>query len=309
VTVGAIIVHFEFWPGLRETVDALLAQSRPPEAIVIVENASRESRLEEIRAAYPMVDVVESRENRGYAGGVNLGLSRLDGTVDSYLFLSHECVLEPLALERLVARLGEDPTLGVVGPLLGYRSEPDIVFSAGARLDPKSWNSRHIRTPKAVSDWRARPPHRVDWLDGAALLIRDEARRAAGLFPEEYFQYYEEVEYLLRIRAAGWGIECVPAAVARQQPGSFPTYLAVRNRLRFVARTGPRACLVRELVRQAWFLARDAAGWRRRPTAVSARLRGMRDFLLGRSGAGYTRELLEGAWRPASRTGFGPGEG
>jgi GT2 family glycosyltransferase len=98
---------------------------------------------------------------------------------------------------------------------------------------------------------------------------------------EGYFLYFEETEYLLTLRRLGWGVECVPAAVAWQEPGSQPTYLWVRNRLRFQARTGRPHHVVREAGRLAVSIARDSVlpGRSVSPAQLRDRRRALLDFL------------------------------
>lgn len=117
---------------------------------------------------------------------------------------------------------------------------------------------------------------------------------------EAYFLYFEETEYLLSLGRLGWGVECVPAAVAWQEPGSQPTYLWVRNRLRFQARTGRPRHVVREAGRLAASIARD--GMLPNGSATAAQLRdrrrALRDFLArrwGPDGVDHRRDRKEKA--------------
>jgi GT2 family glycosyltransferase len=242
----------------------------------------------EIRRSFPDVEVIESQVNLGYGGGMNAGIARLlDRQVDAILLLTHECRLDRDALRTLAERLEETATLGAVGPLLGFIAEPERVFSAGGRIEPRTWRPRHLNQPALVAEWAGRPPHPVEWLDGAAILLRSSAVRQAGTIDEEYFLYFEEAEYLLRIQALGWGVECVPAAIAWQQPGTRPTYLWVRNRLRFLARTAPKRHVVRETIRLAASVVRNALVPNKELTRTQRRdrRRALLDFLLRRWGA------------------------
>jgi GT2 family glycosyltransferase len=239
VRVSAVVLHHDFWPGVRPALDALLAQH--PDEVVVVDNGSDGTA---IAAAYPSVRVVETGANLGYAGGMNAGIAATRDA-DAVLLLTHECVLAPGALAALSARLEEEPRLGVAGPLLGLLDDEDRVFSAGGWFEPRTGGHGHHRRPPYVRDWKGRPPHPVDWLDGAALLFRREALRAGGPLDEDYFLYYEETAYQLRLRRLGWRVECVPAAVAWQRPGSPPKRLYVRNMLLCLERTGARRALAR----------------------------------------------------------------
>jgi GT2 family glycosyltransferase len=245
--VGAVVLHYRFWPEVRSTLRALLAQTRLPDRLMVIDNRSNDGSVPRLREAFPEVEVLEARGNLGYGAGMNLGMKHLlDCGMDAILLLTHECRLAPDALEALVSRLNERPTVGAVGPLLAYRSEPTVVFSAGGEIDRSIWRARHFHEPRLVAEWVGRPPRDAEWLDGAAVLLRSDAVREAGLLDEDYFLYFEETEYLLKLRRLGWPVECVPAALAWQEPGIRPTYLWFRNRLRFLARTAPKRHVLRE---------------------------------------------------------------
>jgi GT2 family glycosyltransferase len=287
--VGAVVLHHGRWPAVRAALDALLAQTRPPEATVFVDNASGDRSAAAVSDAYPGVEVFEASVNRGYAAGMNLGIDHVlaGESVDAVLLLTHDCLLAPDALALLVGHLDASPQVGAVGPLLGWLSAPERVFSAGMVMNTRAWDPHHVREPVAMEAWAGAAPRAVAALDGACVLLRAEARRAAGRLDEAYFLYYEECDYLLRLRQAGFGVELVPAARAWQEPGEIPPYLAVRNRLRFVARTAPRRYLVRELVRVPYRLARGRVPGQSEPVpgARRAGARGLAAFVRRQWGA------------------------
>jgi GT2 family glycosyltransferase len=288
VRVGAGVVHYRFWPQVRPTLDALCNQTRGADEIILIENGSGDGSAQAIREAYEDIDVLEIAENRGPIGGMNLIFdSLLERNVDAILLLTHETLLASDALEHLVARLAEDSRIGVVGPLLGYTSRPDSVWSAGGILQPDTWETDHIIDPPTVTEWTPRPPHTVTWLDGACLLYRADAVRVAGYLDEKFFMFFDEPDYHLRLKSLGWRAECVPAAVAWQEPGAKPPYIFTRNRLGFLARWAPRRTLVRELWRLSRDLVRDGVSPRPgrggRSHALQA-ARGLIDFIRSRWG-------------------------
>lgn len=295
--IGAGIVHYRFWPEVRATLDALCAQSQLPDVIVVIDNGSADGSAEAIRDAYPDISVIAIGDNRGPIGGMNLALDALlERGVEAILLLTHETLLAPDALEVLGARLEQDDRIGVVGPLLGYLSSRDRVWSAGGEIHPRTWDTDHRVEPRQVSKWEGHPPRTVDWLDGACLLLRSEAVRRAGSLHEDYFMVFDEVDYQLRLKELGWRAECVPAALAWQEPGAQPAYTFTRNRLGFLSRRAPRRMLARELVRVVYYCARDAVHPRRgvARSDVARRLHGTIDFLRSRWGRPPAAPLAPG---------------
>ena len=268
-------------------LDALLHQTYSPASVVVVDNGSGDGSGRQLADAYPDIELVEVLENRGPIGGMNVAMrSLLDRDLEAILLLTHDCRLAPNALQLLVERLEAEPAVGAAGPLIADLGEPERVTAAGGRIDRRTWDTQSIDEPAALAEWRGRPPHTVDWINGSAMLIRAAAARQAGYFHEEFFYYFDEADYFLRFPPLGFRVECVPTAVAWQDAGEASPYVYVRNRLGFVARTAPRRHLAREIVRVPYLAVRDLI----RPRYEGARsdvwprLKGFFAFLANRWG-------------------------
>ena len=230
--LGVVILHHDRWPGVRDTIESVLANGVDPSSIVVVDNASRSTALDALRDAVPSITVLALPRNDGYAAGMNAGIRTWPER--DVLLLTHDCVLEAGAISTLHVQL-EDPTVGMAGPLLCLRSQPDVVFSAGGRFQPPGELTHDsFRAPR--SSLAGAPTIDVDWLDGACLMVRRAVLDAVGVFDEDYFLYFEETDFSFRLRRAGWRIVCARVAVAAQEPSARPEALYVRNRLRFVSR-------------------------------------------------------------------------
>ncbi len=293
--VGAGILHYRSWPEVRSTIDGLLAQTRQPDEIVVLDHASGDGSPAEIRAAYPQLELVERSDNRGPAGGIKRVIDELvSRDIDAAFVLPDDMELAPDALELLAARLEEDPELGAVGPLVAHQRAPELVFYAGGYIDPRTWDLEFREKPARVSDWKGRPPHEVDFLETGGILMRTAAARDARPLPEHFYYHLDDVDYTLQFRARGWRLECVPSAVGWQDMGGssreslmipMPPYLYVRNRLGLIARNAPRRMLARELLRVVSWLVRDAIRPRTGSRAgLKPAARGLVDFCRGRWG-------------------------
>lgn len=283
MNLGAVVVHHRAWPRAERTICALLSSTRPPDDVVVVDNASGDGSAQAIQERFPSLEVVEAAANRGAAAAMNMGAECLlrRGT-EAVLLLTADCVVATDALAGLEARLTGAPAVGAVGPLLARASAPAEVFSAGGFVARRTWDPFHARQPSAVHEWAEAGPRACEWLDGACVLVRGRAFRQAGPLDENYFHYFDDVDHHLRLLALGWTIECVPQALAWQEPGRPLPELWVRNRLRFVARHAPPRLLVRELGRQAKHGLGDLV--RHDPSAAAARARGVARFLRGHWG-------------------------
>lgn len=281
--LGAVVVLQCAWPAGDKTVHALLSGTRSPDRVVVVDQAPETGSADALRALFPYFEVVEATAGTGWAAAVNLGSERLPARgVDALLLLTADCILSLGALAALEERLEEEPGVGVVGPLLVPATAPLEVLSAGGVLDPRSWNPVHHREPGLVEEWEGARPEPRDWLDGACLLVRADALREVGPFDEGSLHSFADVDHHLRLRARGWRVECVPAAVASREPGPIGAEGRVEDRLRFLTRHAPRPVLARELARQARETARDLG--RGDGEQAAERARGTARFLSRRWG-------------------------
>jgi GT2 family glycosyltransferase len=284
--IGAGILHYRFWPEITRTIDGLLAQTRQPDHILVYEHASGDGSAERIRKAYPDIEVVEARDNRGPAAGENrMRKVLLERDFDAILNMPHDLELAPDALELLAARLEAEPGLGAVGPLIAQTDDRERVFYAGGYIRRHNWSLEFRELPAELSAWQGRPPQVVDFLQTGGTLLRTSAARGVGENDERFYYWGDDVDYTLRLSSRGWRVECLPAAVGWQEFGDPPAYIATRNRLLLIARNAPTRFIARELARQLYLLGHDAIS----PPNGSRddlwpRLRGVVDFCRGRLG-------------------------
>lgn len=214
--------------------EASLAGSGISYEIIVVDNRSADGTPTMLREAFPHVRLIEAGGNLGFAAGNNLALRQiLERNVPFVLLLNPDT--EPLgdAIPRLVRFLRDHPDLVVVGPQLRYadgsvqssrRRFPTrmTLFWESTVLDrlwPSNPWARRYRCADTPDD-QAQP---VDWLVGAALLVRSAAVRQAGLLDERFFMYSEELEWQARLQrvsqAQPSGIWYLPDAVIIHHEG------------------------------------------------------------------------------------------
>ena len=214
MSTSAVVVTWEGGEATRRCVASLLAQDRPPAEVVVVDNASGAPERAALAAAFggeARVHLLLLDENRQFAGGMNAGAAHALGRgATRLLFLNNDTVLEPDAVGRLEDALDATHGAGIAGPRVVDLADRSHVITAGERHSlpllclPRTW-LRH-RGPLDR-------PYRVEGVMGCALLVTRPCFEAVGGFPADIEVYYEDVDFCLGARAAGFGAVIEPRAV------------------------------------------------------------------------------------------------
>jgi GT2 family glycosyltransferase len=230
--VTAVIVHWQDAADTLGCVESVRAEGGIE--LVVVDNASREP----IGAALGRrARCLRSPENRGYAGGANLGIrAALDAGADVVLLLNNDVRLHPGANAAALDALAGDARIAAVGPKVLARENPSRLWLAWGDV---TWGQSLVAlrgAGKADGPAFSRPAD-VDWIAGCAMWLRRAALEAVGGFDEAFFAYHEEVDWCTRARAAGWRVRYTPAAVVTHTGrGAAGGPAAVRIRKYFAAR-------------------------------------------------------------------------
>jgi GT2 family glycosyltransferase len=252
-SVAIIVLN---WRGLDDTLACLAslqAIDYPAVKIIVVENGSGDDSAEVIRAAFPEVTLLEQNINYGYAGGNNIGMQYAKTLgVDYVLLLNNDVEVKPDFLSQMMPVAEQHRFVGIIGPTIYYFAHPEKIWSAGGSVDWIRGITRMMGLNEQEVGQFGVKPRPVEWITGCALLIKMAVIEQIGGLDERFFAYYEEAEFCLRARRAGWGVIHVPTAkiwhkISPQARDASPqvNYYMSRNRLLFLKLT--RAGLA------AWF--------------------------------------------------------
>jgi GT2 family glycosyltransferase len=235
--------------NVKELLDACLqsllkaSHSTPRLAIeiIVVDSASSDGSPQMVRDRFPQVRLIASQENLGYAKGNNVGAEAAQGR---YLFLLNpDTVVQPDALGRMVDYMEAHPEVGVLGPQLLW---PDGSIQSSRRRFPTPgslfWEStlleqwfpenRYVRRFH-LADQSVDQSPKVDWVVGAAILIRREAWQQVGPIDQDFFMYFEETDWCQRSAEAGWETHYLPAAQVIHYEGKSSEQVVAARTLRF----------------------------------------------------------------------------
>ncbi len=242
-SVEAIIVNYNTRDLMLDCVGALLASDYDGSlAVTVIDSASTDGSLEALKMRYPDVRGIAA-ENRGYGAAANVGA--LKSTADYVFILNADTKVEPGAVRALVDQIELRPEIGLAGPQLVHpHGEVQPSMRRFPSLLTPMWESTILeewwpKNPWAMryrmDDAVAREPQIVDWVVGAALMIRTGAFRAAGGFDETFRMYAEETDLCYRLRKHDWGTIIVPEAIVMHVEGASTSQDIPRRQAEFDA--------------------------------------------------------------------------
>jgi GT2 family glycosyltransferase len=173
---------------------------------LVVDSGSRDGSVEAIRDRFPEVRVIALPENRGYAGGNNVGIQvALEMGAGAVLLLNNDTKVAGDFLGWLVQSLNEHPMAGAVSGAVLRIDSPEVLDVAYLEIF-FGHGLVHRRGVNALPGQGFDVARPVDVGVGSCLLIRSDALKRVGLLDESYFAYHEEVDWCFRARQAGYQI-------------------------------------------------------------------------------------------------------
>ena len=245
-SVSIITVNFNQGAVTEQFLESIeKTNNYQPVEIIVVDNASKINNITEWKLKYSDVKFIRSEVNLGFAGGNNLGVKEATG--DYLFFVNNDTEFTEGLISSLVSILDQNPKVGMVSPKIRYFDKPDMLQYVG--YTPMNYyvarNSciGQFEKDKGQYDHITGP---TGYGHGAAMMLRREAIDKGGLMAENYFLYYEELDWGDRIKRAGYEIWVEPRAliyhkesVSVGKASGLKEYFMNRNRILFIRRNAP----------------------------------------------------------------------
>jgi hypothetical protein len=291
--VAVIILNWEQEADTTECLRSLdkVIGERPE--IILVDNGSRDGSAARLKERFPRIKLIANPENVGFAEGNNIGIAEaLKAAPDHLLLLNNDTTVEPDFLQRLLAAAASDPAVGIVSPKIMFFQDRQKIWFLGGGFQPvirKPFHLRYGRTDNGLPT----APFETEWLSGCCLLIRRRVLEQIGRLDKDYFNNYEDVDFCVRAKQAGYKCVVAPgaqiyhkfAASMGGKASPFYTYFRTRNNLLFFRKTSQWFPLVLNLVLFPVYsvaLSIVAGKWQ----SVGATVAGVVDYFRGNYGYG-----------------------
>ncbi|MFA6455781.1 MAG: glycosyltransferase family 2 protein [Bacteroidota bacterium] len=223
IDVSVITVTMNSLKTIPELMESLYDNGKPEVSFetIIIDNCSKDGTVDFIRKHYPQVRIIENTSIKGFAENNNIGIRHSLG--ETIAVINPDVIILPGALDILVSYLRQHPNVGIVGPKL-LNKDYTVQESIRRFIDARTLFFRVLYWGKSVEnnqklrhylmlDSDKNGISEVDWIIGAAMIVRREAIQAIGAFDEKFFLYIEDQDWCYRMWKAGWSVHFNPNAV------------------------------------------------------------------------------------------------
>ena len=214
--------------------------------VIVVDNASKVNPKDQIKKLYPEVNVIISPKNLGFAGGNNIGIRAAKG--DFLLFINNDAVLQKDTIQKLLDTFSLKDNIGIVSPMIYYfpqheMSTPLRIQYAGTTFVNHITGRNSTIGAGEMDKNQYQQIEPTAYIHGAAMMISRKVLEKAGLMPELFFLYYEELDWSEMIRRAGLEVYINPLAKVLHKESysigsnsTLKTHYITRNRMLFMRR-------------------------------------------------------------------------
>ena len=240
--VTFITINYDHLSDTIEFLESAKAITYPNVEIIVVDNDSpNEKPTDEVKRNYPNVHFIQNRENRGFAGGNNVGLREAHG--DYLFFLNNDTILPKHFLEPIIRFMETHPDAGMASPKVLYPDKITVQYAGGNSIHPLT--GRGLRPGLFEKDkGQYDANYETDLGHGAALIIPKKIADLVGPMPELYFLYYEEHDWCEQVKRMGYTMYYIGESYIIHKESistggdesPLKVYYMTRNRILFMRR-------------------------------------------------------------------------
>ena len=247
--VTIVMLNWNQESDTLECLDSVARLAYPSFAVVVVDNGSTDGSPDAIARWSNdnlLITLIRNSGNLGFAGGSNIGIRHALTTGTDYVFLlNNDTIVEPDVLTRLVDTAELSGDIGMTGPKIYKYGEERVLDSAGTRTIP--WLAQGFLKGHGEEDLgRYDGVAEIPYITGTALVVKRSVLQKVGLMDEDYFFYFDDFDWGLRTRNAGYRLLLVPDAIIHHKGSQAigfgsPSYMhhMVRSRILFARKHVP----------------------------------------------------------------------
>lgn len=211
-TVGVVMVNYNGQNYNKECIDSIFNSNYKNIKIYIIDNCSVDNSVEELEKLYGnKVTLIKGDKNRGFAGATNIGIKlALEDKVDYVLLLNNDTVIDNKMIKNMI-QVSKRNGGAVISPKIYYYDPSNIIWSAGGKIKWECGCTRQYGMGKKdCSEYDEEKE--VDFATGCCMLIPVDVIKNIGILSEEYFLYFEDTDFCVKLKRNGYKIIYDPTA-------------------------------------------------------------------------------------------------
>lgn len=239
--IGIILVNYNGEKYNIDCIKSILNSTYKNIEIIVVDNNSTDKSVYDLKKSFEKkIKIIELNENIGFSGANNIGIKEaLESMCEYVLLLNNDTIIDSKMIENMVEQSHLQKEKSVVCPKIYYYDTPNIIWSAGGYIN---WN-KGITIQYGMDEedkGKYDNVRSVEFATGCCLLIPTQIIKQVGFLSEEYFLYYEDTDYCVRIKEAGFNIIYEPKSIMYHKVSASTgglkskTYVYYLNRNRLI---------------------------------------------------------------------------
>lgn len=239
IDISIIIVNWNTRKLLLDCLESVYRTARRLSIeVFVVDNGSSDGSVSAVAEAYPQAVIIANRGNQGFSKANNQALKQMQGRYA--LLLNSDAILKESALDDLYAFMEANARAGMCAPQLlnsdGSLQEsfgvfPTLASEFGARNLMRLFFPELYRPRSPIRAERTKTPIAVDFVMGACVMVRKAALDDVGLLDDDYFFFYEEIDWCYRMNKTGWSVYFLPVVEVTHLKGGSAVTISRRARV------------------------------------------------------------------------------
>lgn len=210
--VSIILVNYNGAKDTLECINSLRNIEFRNFEIIVVDNNSIQEEKKLLKENNDGFILLESNENDGFAIGNNIGIEyAINNNADYVLLLNNDTIVEKDFLNIMLDTYILEENIGAVGCKIMYNDNKDLIWYKGGKIDYSKFSAFNMYEKQNDIN-ENNEVLETDFITGCCVLLSKKTIKAVGDLSDEYFMYYEDVDYSLRVKEAGFKIVVNPRA-------------------------------------------------------------------------------------------------
>jgi GT2 family glycosyltransferase len=202
--VFIVVLNYNGQDCIKRCLGSVFKVDYPNLEIVVVDNNSTDGSLETAKTFFARATFIKNQENLGVAAGNNVGIRyALEKMANWVVLIDQKVEVESSFLDYLITGNEKEPGFGIISPLVFQGNTKNIMFSGG-KID--WWKMKGINETKNLSVIN----RDSDYICGCSIMIRKDVFSKIGLLDEDFFLFWEDIDFSVRAKKAGFSLAVVP---------------------------------------------------------------------------------------------------